>query len=236
MIGFDPMYLAFALPGLLLAGIASLMTSGTFKKYSKIRSAKGLTGAEAARRLLADAGVNDVRIEQVSGHLSDHYDPRSKVLRLSPQVYGENSLSAIGVACHEAGHALQHAQGYMWLNFRSAMVPTVNISSKFSYIVLIAGFLLSNSNPIFGNNLIIAGIILFSASVLFSIITLPVEWDASHRAKLLMVESGAVDRIEAQSAGAVLNAAFLTYLASAITSLLTLLYYLWRSGLIGGRR
>jgi len=157
-------------------------------------------------------------------------------LRLSPQVYGENSLSAIGVACHEAGHALQHAQGYMWLNFRSAMVPTVNISSKFSYIVLIAGFLLSNSNPIFGNNLIIAGIILFSASVLFSIITLPVEWDASHRAKLLMVESGAVDRIEAQSAGAVLNAAFLTYLASAITSLLTLLYYLWRSGLIGGRR
>lgn len=233
---FDPMYLVFALPGLLLAGIASMMTSSTFNKYSKIRSAKGITGAEAARRLLADAGVNDVRIEPVGGHLSDHYDPRSKVLRLSPKVYGESSLSAIGVACHEAGHALQDAQKYPFLAMRSAMVPTVNISSRFSYFVLFAGFLLSNNSPEFGGNLIIAGIILFSASVLFSIITLPVEWDASNRAKMLMVQSGAVDRIEAQSAGAVLNAAFLTYLAAAVTSLLTLLYYLWRSGLIGGRR
>ncbi|MCL1947533.1 MAG: zinc metallopeptidase [Chitinivibrionia bacterium] len=227
---FDPTFFMFALPGLILAGIASIMTSGTFNKYSRVRSAKGLTGAEAARRLLTGAGINDVKIEQVGGFLSDHYDPSAKVLRLSPKVYGEDSLSAIGVACHEAGHALQHAQGYVWLNLRSAMVPAVNISSQFSYIVLIGGFMLSSFNLIF------AGIILFSASVLFSIITLPVEWDASSRAKLLMVQCGAVDRIEAKSAGAVLNAAFLTYLAAAISSALTLLYYLYRAGLIGSRR
>jgi Zn-dependent membrane protease YugP len=230
MIGFDPVYFYFVLPGLILAGIASIMTSSTFNKYSKVRSVKGITGAEAARRLLIGAGIGDVRIEQVSGFLSDHYDPSAKVLRLSPKVYGENSLSAIGVACHEAGHALQHAQGYVWLNMRSAMVPAVNLSSTLSYFVLIGGFILSSFNLIF------AGIILFSASVLFSIITLPVEWDASSRAKVLMVQCGAVDRIEAQSAGAVLNAAFLTYLAAAISSLLTLLYYLYRAGIIGGRR
>jgi Zn-dependent membrane protease YugP len=226
----DPMYWMFALPGLLLAGIASLMTKGTFDKYSKVRSEKGLTGAEAAKRLLDGAGVDDVRIEQVSGFLSDHYDPRSKVLRLSPKVYGESSLSAIGVACHEAGHAIQHAQSYAWLNFRSAMVPAVNFSSTFSYIVLIGGFLLNSLG------MVTLGIILFSASVLFSVVTLPVEWDASNRAKTLMVQSGVVDRIEAQSAAAVLNAAFLTYLAAAVTSALTLIYYLYRAGLIGGRR
>jgi len=230
MIGFDPMYFAFVLPGLILAGIASLMTSTTFNKYSQIRSSKGITGAEAARRLLAGAGINDVRIEQVSGFLSDHYDPGAKALRLSPKVYGETSLSAIGVACHEAGHALQHADGYAWLKARTAMVPAVNVSSTLSYIVLMGGFFLS------AFNLVLAGIILFSASVLFSLVTLPVEWDASSRAKTLMLQSGVVDRMELNSAGAVLNAAFMTYLAAAITSLLTLLYYLWRSGLIGDRR
>ncbi|MDR0303332.1 MAG: zinc metallopeptidase [Chitinispirillales bacterium] len=230
MIGFDPMYFYFVLPALILSGFASLMTSSTFNKYSRVRSAKGITGAEAAKRLLTGAGIDDVRIEQTNGFLSDHYDPASKVLRLSPKVYGESSLSAIGVACHEAGHAIQHAQGYIWLSMRSAMVPVVNISSTFSYIVLIGGFVLSSFN------LILAGIILFSAAVIFSIITLPVEWDASSRAKLLMVQCGAVDRIEAQSAGAVLNAAFLTYLSAAISSLLTLIYYLWRAGIIGGRR
>jgi Zn-dependent membrane protease YugP len=230
VIGFDPMYFYFALPALILAGLASFMTSNTFNKYSKVRSAKGITGAEAAKRLLVSAGITDVRIEQTNGFLSDHYDPMSKVLRLSPKVYAESSLSAIGVACHEAGHALQHAERYFWLNFRSTMVPAVNISSNLSYIVLLGGYMLSSFD------LIIAGIILFSASVLFSLVTLPVEWNASSRAKLLMVESGAVDRIEAQSAGAVLNAAFMTYLAAAISSLLTLLYYLWRAGLLGGRR
>jgi Zn-dependent membrane protease YugP len=227
---FDPMYFYFILPGMIIAGIASLMTSSTFNKYSKVRSTKGITGAQAAKRLLLGAGIDDVRIEQVNGFLSDHYDPSSKVLRLSSKVYDETSLSAIGVACHEAGHAIQHAQGYVWLNMRSAMVPVVNISSTFSYIVLMGGFMLSSFNLIF------AGIILFSAAVLFSIITLPIEWDASSRAKLLMVQSGAVDRIEAESAGTVLNAAFLTYLAAAISSLLTLLYYLYRAGIIGGRR
>ena len=227
---FDPMYFLFVLPGLALAGFASLKTKSTFNKYSRVRSAKGLTGAEAAQRLLSGAGVSDVRIERVDGFLSDHYDPTSKTLRLSSKVYGESSLSAIGVACHEAGHALQHAQAYMWLSFRSAMVPAVNISSSFSYIVLIGGFMLGMTN------LVYLGIILFSVAVLFSIITLPVEWDASNRAKMLMVQCGVVDRSEATGAGAVLNAAFLTYLAAAVSSALTLIYYLWRAGIIGGRR
>lgn len=227
---FDPIYFLFMIPGLILAGIASTMTTNTFNKYSKINSSKGLTGAEAAQRLLVGAGINDVRIERIDGFLSDHYDPTNKVLRLSSKVYGSTSLSAIGVACHEAGHAIQHAQAYIWLNLRSFMVPAVNFSSSFSYIVLIAGFILSMSN------LIYLGIALFSVAVLFSIITLPVEWDASNRAKQLMVQSGAVDRMEASGAGAVLNAAFLTYLAAAVSSALTLLYYLYRAGLIGGRK
>ena len=227
---FDPMYFLFVVPGLLLAGFASLKTKSTFNKYSHVRSARGLTGAEAAQRLLAGAGVSNVRIERVDGFLSDHYDPTSRTLRLSSKVYGETSLSAIGVACHEAGHALQHAQAYMWLNFRSAMVPAVNVSSSFSYIVLIGGFMLGMSN------LVYLGIILFSVAVLFSIVTLPVEWDASNRAKMLMVQCGVVERSEAAGAGAVLNAAFLTYLAAAVSSALTLLYYLWRAGIIGGRR
>lgn len=226
---FDPMYLMFALPGLALALIASFLTKATFKKYSKVDSAQGLTGAEAARRLLHEAGVDDVSIEQVAGVLSDHYDPSQKVLRLSPDVYGKTSLSAIGVACHEAGHALQHAQGYVWLSLRSSLVPMVNFSSSISYFVFIAGFLFQSQS------MILIGAVLFSAAVIFSIVTLPVEWDASHRAKLLMQEAGVVNRTEAKAAGSVLNAAFLTYLAAAVSSLLTLAYYLIRAGVFNDR-
>lgn len=225
---FDPLYLLFALPGLLLAMAASFMTKSTFKKYSQVGSSSHYSGAQAARRLLDVAGIYDVKVEQVDGFLSDHYDPSHKVLRLSPGVFGSDSLSAIGVACHEAGHAIQHANNYAPLTLRSAMVPMTNVATNFSYIMIFGGMFLSI------NNLVLVGAVLFSVSVLFSLVTLPVEWDASARAKKLMVKAGIVSSQEATAAGQVLNAAFMTYLAAAVNSILILLYFLLRAGVFGG--
>lgn len=179
--------------------------------------------------MLEKSGVYDCKIERVSGKLTDHYDPTNKTLRLSSGVYDQTSVAAIGIACHEAGHALQHAQGYSFLTFRSKLVPLVGVTSNLSYFIIIAGLFFMHSQP-----MVLIGCILFSVGVLFSIITLPVEWDASARAKKAMVHARMVTPQEAVHAGKVLNAAFLTYLASAITSVMTLLYYLMRSGLIGG--
>lgn len=218
------------LPALVLAGIASLITQTTFSKYSRISASSGLTGAEAASRLLERKGVHDVRVERINGFLSDHYDPRTRTLRLSAKVYDSDSLSAIGVACHEAGHALQHASHYAPLSLRSALVPVTQIGTIAPYIIIPLGFILGSLS------LIKIGIALFAIVVLFSLITLPVEWNASARAKELMVSSGIVSAREQESAGKVLNAAFLTYIAAAVSALLTLLYYLIRSGLLGGRR
>ena len=220
---FDPLYLLFAIPGLIIAGIASLYVKSTFSEYSHYRASSGLTGAEAAEQMLHGAGIYDVRIERVEGFLSDHYDPTSKTLRLSPGVYDSDSLSAIGVACHEAGHALQHAASYGPLGLRSALVPVTNISSWLSYIVILLGFIFQSGG------LVTLGAILFSAVVVFSIVTLPVEWDASSRAKQLMVTAGIVSAPERDNAGKVLNAAFLTYVAGVLSALLTLLYYLVRA-------
>lgn len=227
---FDPMYLFFALPGLILAIFASFLTQSTFNFYSKKKSIKGLTGAEAAKEMLSSAGIKDVSIEETSGFLSDHYDPISKKLRLSPSVYRSSSLAAIGVACHEAGHAIQHAFKFAPLHLRTALVPATNLSSWLSYIVITLGFVMQSPN------LILIGAIIFSGAVLFSIITLPVEWDASRRAKLLMVKSGIVSEREAVDAGKVLNAAFLTYVASTVSAILTLLYYLVRAGVFRSER
>lgn len=228
MLFFDPMYLIFAIPGLLLALYASFKTKSTFNHYSRIGSRYGLSGAEAAYRMLSDSGVNNVRIEETGGFLSDHYDPGSRTLRLSPSVYRSNSLSAIGVACHEAGHALQHAKGYAPLHLRTTLVPATNVSSWLSYIVIMLGFILASQQ------FVLLGAALFSVAVLFSLITLPVEWDASSRAKKRMVQSGVVTSAEAIDAGKVLNAAFMTYVAAAVSSLLTLAYYLLRAGVFGG--
>lgn len=217
---FDPVYWMFLLPALALAGIATALTKSTFAKYSRVPGRMGFTGAEAAERMLRDSGVDNVRIESVRGFLSDHYDPTRRVLRLSPDVYASRSLAAIGVACHEAGHAIQHARHFAPLMLRSALVPAAQLGSNLSYWLIFAGL-------IFGfPGLMKIGIVIFTAAVAFSIVTLPVEWDASARAKRRMVECGIVSSAESEGAGRVLNAAFLTYLAAAITSLLTLLYYL----------
>jgi Zn-dependent membrane protease YugP len=222
------MYLVFLAPGLALSLYATWKTKSTFSKYSKIGSQKRMTGAQAAALMLQRNGIDDVKIEPTNGWLSDHYDPRKKVLRLSNDVYSSHSLSAIGVACHEAGHAMQDANGYAMLNLRSTLVPVTNFSSIFSYIVMIGGFLLQF------RGLMLVGVCLFSVGVVFTLVTLPVEWDASRRAKIAIDEVGMLSPEESRHASKVLNAAFLTYLAAAITSLLTLLYYLFWLGILGG--
>jgi Zn-dependent membrane protease YugP len=227
---FDPMYLLFILPGLALSMWASFRTKSAFKKYSSVPSARGLTGAQAAKILLERAGLNDVSITRSHGFLSDHYNPMNKSLNLSEAVYGSNSIAAIGVATHEAGHAIQHAQKYAPLWLRSALVPTANIGSSIGYIVMIGGLFLGMTN------LVLVGAVLFSMVLLFQIVTLPVEFDASNRAKQLVLEYGIVSPSERQGVDRVLNAAALTYVAAAVSTLLTLLYFLMRAGLLGGRR
>lgn len=230
MFYIDPLYILFMLPGLLLSLIASAFVKLTFSKYSKVRSSCGMTGAQAARTMLERNGVSFVRIERVTGMLTDHYDPSSKTLRLSDGVYGSTSLAAIGVACHEAGHALQDAQSYPALWLRSALVPAASIGSTISYWVILAGILLQMTN------LAYIGCALFALAVLFSIVTLPVEWNASSRAKTAMVNAGILSGSERDDAGRVLNAAFLTYVAAAVSSLLTLLYYILRASASSRRR
>ena len=225
---FDPLYFVFLAPGLALSLYATFRTKSTFSKYAKVGSRSGLTGAQAAQLMLNKHGVSGVRIERSGGFLSDHYDPREKALRLSEDVYSSQSLSAIGVACHEAGHAMQDAHGYAMLNLRTALVPATNFSSTFAYIVMIAGFFLQMAG------LILIGVGLFTVGVVFSLITLPVEWDASRRARIAIDEAGMLSPEESRHASKVLNAAFLTYVAAAVTSLLTLVYYLFRLGVLGG--
>ena len=227
---FDPMYLLFILPGLALSMWASFRTKSAFEKYSRVPSARGLTGAQAAQILLDRAGLHDVSITRSHGFLSDHYNPMNKSLNLSEAVYASNSVAAIGVATHEAGHAIQHAQKYAPLWLRSTLVPTANIGSSIGYLVMIGGLFLGMTN------LVLAGALLFSMVLLFQVVTLPVEFDASNRAKQLVLEYGIVSPSERQGVDRVLNAAALTYVAAAVSTLLTLLYFLMRAGLLGGRR
>ncbi len=236
MMTLDPLYWMLMLPAIGLALLASLLTRSTFARYSRVPSSMRLTGAQAAERLLRYGGVTGVRIERTEGFLSDHYDPRARVLRLSPAVHDAPSLAAIGVACHEAGHALQHAENYAPLALRSALVPAVQFGSMMAHWIILAGLGLMVIGPRYGAPLVLAGIALIALSVVFSLVTLPVEWNASARAKRLMRECGIVAGQESAAAGRVLNAAFLTYVAAAVSGIATLLYYLLRSGLLGGRR
>ncbi|HKV09108.1 MAG TPA: zinc metallopeptidase [Thermoanaerobaculia bacterium] len=227
---FDPVYLLFIGPALLLSLWASFRTKSAFNKYQRVRTVRGLTGAQAAQVLLDRAGIHDVKIVPTHGTLTDHYNPVTKTLALSEPVYGSNSVAAVGVACHEAGHAIQHARAYRPLWLRSALVPTANIGSSLGYLVMLGGLIFSSAN------MVLVGAVLFSAVLLFQVITLPVEFDASARAKRLAFENGIVLEQERVGMSKVLNAAALTYVAAAISTLMTLLYFLVRSGLLGGRR
>jgi uncharacterized protein len=218
------LYFIFFIPGLLLMLWAQNKVKSSYKKYSKVPNMAGMTGAQAARRVLDTNGLHDVQIEAVRGELSDHYDPRSRVLRLSQGVYGVPSIAAVGIAAHEAGHAIQHAQSYGPLVARTNMVPLVNIGSNLGIFVLIAGLLMQ------ATGLAWAGVALFGLSTLFALMTLPVEFDASKRAKVALVQAGIVDGgvsggQELRGVDNVLDSAAWTYIAGFAASLLTLLYY-----------
>lgn len=233
---FDLTYLWFMLPPLALSLWASFRVKRAFKKYSRVRAMSGLTGAQAARLMLERAGLDGVTVTRSRGMLSDHYNPLNKTLALSEGVHDSPSVAAIGVACHEAGHALQHAKGYKALALRSALVPTANIGSSIGYFAMLGGlFLMFMANTQLGQMVVLFGAALFSAVLLFQVVTLPVEFDASKRAKVLAVQYGIVVPQEREGMDKVLNAAALTYVAAAVSTLMTLLYFLLRAGLLGGR-
>jgi uncharacterized protein len=226
----DPLYLLLTVPGLLLSLWAQFQVKSTFRKYADVPSSRGLSGAETAQLLIEHRGVRGVRIEETPGFLSDHYDPFARVLRLSPDVFHGSSLAALGVAAHEAGHAIQHATAYGPLKFRSLLVKPASIGSNFGLILASIGLGLQATSMIW------LGVALFSAAVLFTLITLPVEFDASRRAVVALRELGIVTAQESIGSAKVLQAAALTYVAAAIAAVTQLLYFLLRAGLLGGRR
>lgn len=216
---FDPTYLLVVL-GMIICLVASARMKSTFNKYSRVRSHNGLTGREAAEQVLRGAGIHDVRVEHISGNLTDHYDPRDKVLRLSDATYNSSSVAAVGVAAHECGHAIQHATGYIPLRMCASLVPIVNFGSMIAWPLIFIGlFFTSNSSSMFLN----LGIIAFSLAVLFQIVTLPVEFNASNRAVQILGSSGMLYENELEDTKKVLIAAALTYVAGAAASILQLL-------------
>ncbi|MBI3469662.1 MAG: zinc metallopeptidase [Planctomycetes bacterium] len=233
---FDPMYFLFVAPAILLALWAQAKVKWAYAMASQILSSSGHTGASAARRVLEHGGIYDVGIEQSSGFLSDHYDPRQRVLRLSPEVYHGRSLASLGIAAHEAGHALQHSHGYAPLAIRNGLVPLASVGSNLSMILIMIGLFLDYFHSLLGWNLLLLGIGLFSVTVFFQVVNLPVEFNASSRARESLLALGLVDSDEDRVVKKVLSAAAMTYVAATITAILTLLYYLFRAGLLGGRR
>ena len=225
----DPTYV-LVLIGIVLSLLASARVKSTFAKYERIRNSAGLTGRDAAERILRGAGIYDVRIERVSGSLTDHYDPRNKVLRLSDSTYHSTSVSAVGVAAHECGHAIQHAVNYAPIRWRGALVPVANFGSTIAWpLIMIGLFITGDSSSL----LINLGIIAFSFAVLFHLVTLPVEFNASNRAIQILGGNGMMSKEEVGAVKKVLGAAALTYVASAATAILQLLRILI---LTGGRR
>lgn len=225
---WDPLYFVFLAPGLLLSLWASFKVKSTFRHYSQVPARSGISGAEAAAQLMRQKGITDVAVEPVEGFLSDHYDPSAKVLRLSPDVFHGRSLAALGVAAHEAGHAIQHATGYGPLKFRSWVVKPAQIGSNFGSFLCAIGLAMASTQMVW------AGVVLFSAFVIFTLVTLPVEFNASSRAVQVLSSSNMIARDEVAGTRAVLNAAALTYVAGAISAIMQLVYFLFRAGLLGG--
>ena len=228
---YNPNYLLFMAPALILMVVVQLYVKSAYNKWSKVQPRSRMSGADAAQRLIRSAGLDDVRVEGVKGKMTDHYDPRTKVLRLSEGVYQNSSVASLAITAHELGHAIQDREGYFPLRFRGAIVPAVNIGSYLGWILIIAGMLLNIAGIAW------LGVIVFSVGALFSLATLPVEFNASARAKQLLVQSGMiVGEQEKRGVNNVLNAAALTYVAALVTAVLQLLYWVMLIVGMGGRR
>jgi len=226
---FDPLYFLFLAPGILLALWAQARISSAFHTAKQLQASCGLSGAQAAATIMQREGLNNVDVVAIDGFLSDHYDPTDKVLRLSPDVYQGHSIAALGVAAHEAGHAFQDAERYPLLVMRNALVPLANFGGNISWLLIIGGFILSMGS------LVYIGIEAFALTVLFQVVNLPVEFDASARARAKLQDSGLLTLEEDREVAKVLNAAALTYVAATLTSILTLLYFLFRAGVLNSR-
>ncbi|MCP4217742.1 MAG: zinc metallopeptidase [bacterium] len=225
--GIDPLYWMMMLPVLILSGISSWRVKSAFKKYSKVKNSAGMTGAQMAETILKRNGLSHVQVKESKGFLSDHYDPTKKVVKLSPDVYNNASIAAIGVAAHETGHAIQHKKSYGPLKLRSLMVPVASFGSNMAWVVIMIGFFMSSLA------MVKVGIVLFSTVVFFQLVTLPVEFDASSRAKKMLAEYALVPSSDIKGVGKVLSAAAMTYVAAAASAIMTLIYFLIRAGLIG---
>jgi hypothetical protein len=232
----DPLYWLFIGAGMLLSLWAQFRVKAAYARFSQVATRSGLTGADVAQRILQANGIGGVRIEGIRGSLTDHYDPQSRTLRLSEGVYGTRSIAAAGIAAHEVGHAIQHAQNYAPLKFRSAWVPVANLGGSLSVMVIMAALFMGGAATATGQSLATVGVLMFATTTVFTLITLPVEFDASRRALATLESGGVMPADEIAGARKVLNAAALTYVAAFVTSLLTLLYWLIRLGFIGGNR
>ncbi|MBQ7546426.1 MAG: zinc metallopeptidase [Clostridia bacterium] len=224
--GIDIWYILLVVPAFILALAAQVKVKGTYKKMSQVRNSRGLTGAQAAARVLFEHGVTDVRIERVAGTLTDHFDPRDKVIRLSEGVFDNPSVAAVGIACHEAGHAVQYAKSYAPIRVRNAILPVCNIGSRFGIPLAVIGLIIGS---VIGSYLFWAGILLYSLVALFQLVTLPVEFDASHRALRAIDSTGMLAGDEYKGARKVLSAAAMTYVAALAVSLANLLRLILRS-------
>lgn len=234
MFFFSPLYLLFVMPPLLLGLWAQWRVKSNFNKYGRVRTTRGLTGAQVARQMLDAEGLYNVEVEMTQGMLSDHYDPRSKVLRLSKEVYSTPSVAAAGIAAHEMGHALQDAKQYAPLKLRSALVPATQFGSSLGVWMLFGGLLINSFlGSQIGFQIAVLGLILFAATAVFALVTLPVEFDASRRAKQLLTEHGILYQDEMVGVNKVLDSAAWTYVAAAIQAVMTVLYYAF---ILFGRR
>ncbi|MDD5311726.1 MAG: zinc metallopeptidase [Dehalococcoidia bacterium] len=234
---FDPLYLIIMAPALIFMIYAQIKVKSTYSKYTKVYNQRRITGAQAATQALRSSGLANVPVETVQGKLTDHYDPTKKVLRLSPEVANTPSVAAVGIALHEVGHAVQHQTKYAFMGVRSALVPAANIGSTLGWVFIFVGILLmslSKAFADFGSLIAIAGILLFAAAVLFTLVTLPVEFNASNRARKMIQESGLLVGAEYDGASAVLSAAALTYVAAMLQAVAQLLYFVLI--IFGGRR